>query len=581
MTTEVAPQIASATPMMRQYLEVKARYPDAILLFRLGDFYEMFFDDATRAAEILQITLTARAKGLDRVPMCGVPYHAAKGYIAKLVERGLKVAICDQVSEAGGPGIVQREVTRVVTPGMALDEDLTEPRDNRFLAAVAFDGERAGLALLDASTGEFRAGSVPRAQLLEELARVAPRELVVARDEVEPVRALVQVLPQVPALNTLADESFEPSRARGLLTSHFGVASLDGFGLGEDALAVAAAGAAFRYLCDTQKARPAHVDRIAQLSGRGSLRLDESSRANLEILRTLRDGKRQGSLVGLLDRTATAVGGRMLASWLVQPLYELQEIDARLDAVDELRGQAVRREEVGSLLREVSDLERLTSRLALGQGNARDLAALARSLSVLPQVAERLAGCTAALLQAQLAPLGTLGDLAQLLRDAVADEPPAITRDGGMIRRGWNQELDKLLDVMTRGKDVLLALESREKERTGIGSLKVRFNKVFGYYLEVTKPNLHLVPKDWIRKQTTAGGERFVTEELKEYEEQVLTAEEKRVRPGAAHLRGAAAARGVAGDRSCARPRPRWAWSTRSALRPQRRRARLLPAGGG
>ena len=529
MTTEVAAQIASATPMMRQYLEVKARYPDAILFFRLGDFYEMFFDDATRAAEILQITLTARAKGDDRVPMCGVPHHAAKGYIAKLVEHGLKVAICDQVSEAGGPGIVQREVTRVVTPGMALDEDLTEPRENRFLVAITFQDERAGLALLDASTGEFRAGSVPRAQLLEELARVAPRELVVARDDVEPLRALIQPLPQLPALNTIADECFEPARARGLLTSHLGVASLDGFGLGDDPLAVAAAGAALRYLCDTQKAKPAHVDRIAQLSGRGHLRLDESSRANLEILRTLRDGKRQGSLVGLLDRTATAVGGRMLAGWLVQPLYELQEIDARLDAVDELRGQAVRREEIGSLLREVSDLERLTSRLALGQGSARDLAALARSLGVLPQVAERLADASSVLLKAQLAPLGTLGDLAQLLRDAVVDEPPAIIREGGMIRRGWNQELDKLVDVMTRGKDVLLALESREKERTGIGSLKVRFNKVFGYYLEVTKPNLHLVPKDWIRKQTTAGGERFVTEELKEHEELVLTAEEKRV----------------------------------------------------
>jgi len=530
MTAESV-ELATATPMMRQYLEVKARHPDCVLFFRLGDFYEMFFEDAIRAAELLQITLTSRAKGDDRVPMCGVPYHAARGYIGKLVEHGLKVAICEQVEEPGGPGIVRREVTRVVTPGMAFDEDATAPCENRFLAAVVLGGERAGIAQLDASTGEFRAGTVALSELSEELARIAPRELVVEKEQVDEPRlhAAIAQLPGPPAVNPREADVFHPKSSRALLEQHFAVKSLDGFGVEDGPLALGAAGAALRYLLETQKAKPAHVDRLLPLPTQGFMRLDESSRANLEILRTLRDGARKGSLVGLLDRTCTAPGGRLLASWLVQPLYELSPIRARHDAVEELSAQAVRRGELEAALRQVADLERLTSRLSLGQGNARDLKALADSLAALPTIAERLTDASAELLRAQVGPLCQLDDLAAVLRAAVADEPPATLREGGLVRAGWNAELDKLCEVMTRGKDFLLALEVREKERTGIGSLKVRFNKVFGYYLEVTKPNLHLVPKDWHRKQTTAGGERFVTEELKEHEELVLTAEEKRI----------------------------------------------------
>ena len=521
----VAIEITSATPMMRQYLETKAKYPDAILFFRLGDFYEMFFEDALRASEILQITLTGRTQGDERIPMCGVPHHASKGYIAKLVEHGLKVAICEQVEQANGPKLVKREVTRVVTPGMVLDDDAADARESRYLATVRFGEREAGLALLDASTGDFRAGTVALALLGEELARAAPREVVVAgdqlgRDELKRAGAPVHVLQA---------DAFDTGRATALLRAHFGVASLDGFGLEDAPLAAAAAGAALRYVQETQKAKPMHIDRLCALTSGSCLVLDESSRANLEVLRSLREGKRAGSLLGLLDRTATVLGGRALARWLTEPLWDLAAIRSRHDAVEEFTERVVLRDEVVGLLREVADIERLTSRLTLGQGNARDMAALGRSLAQLPRLAERASACRSELLRAAAAPLSKLPDLAVMMQRAIVDEPPATTLEGGMVRRGWNANLDKLLEVSTQGKDFLLRLEARERERTKIGSLKIRYNSVFHYYIEVTKPNLHLVPKDYQRKQTTVGAERFITEELKQHEEQVLGAEEKRV----------------------------------------------------
>ncbi len=539
------PEIAqSATPMMRQYLETKARYPDAILFFRLGDFYEMFFEDALTASEALQITLTSRAKGDDRVPMCGVPYHAARGYVAKLLEKGFKVAICDQVEEphpplppspASGEGpdqrqkspLVRREVTRVVSPGMIFDDQVLEPREASYVGAVALRDAGGGLALLDASTGELRLGEVrDDERLVDELRRAGVRELLLAEGAAaERAEALARGL-GVPAARR-PDADFE--RADEKLRRHLGVATLDGFGVSGLPLGLAAASAALAYLAETQRAAPRHVDRLSRLATDEVLLLDEATRTNLELERTLSGGKRKGTLLSLLDRTVTAPGGRRLAEWLRYPLTDLGAIRARLDAVEELAGSSVAREDLAQALRPVADAERLLSRLVLGQGNARDLRALAGALLALPGLAELLSARSAASLRQAGEGVRGLEALAALLDRAVAEEPPATLAEGGLIRRGHSKELDEIVAIAEDGKGVIAALEAKERERTGIGSLKVRFNKVFGYYIEVTKPNLHLVPEDYERRQTTAGGERFATTELKSFEEKVLTAEERRV----------------------------------------------------
>ncbi|HET8733457.1 MAG TPA: DNA mismatch repair protein MutS, partial [Anaeromyxobacteraceae bacterium] len=519
-----------ATPMMRQYLEVKARYPDAILFFRLGDFYEMFAEDAVQAAEALQITLTSRAKGDDRIPMCGVPYHAARGYVAKLLERGFKVAICDQVEPPGKTGIVKREVTRVVTPGTILDEQSLDPREASFLGAVALDpgGEGGGVALLDATTGELRCGEVTTdARLAEELRKAGAREIVFPREAASSPRAASIARAVGAPVAEVDDAPF--ARAEERLCRHLGVAGLDGFGVGHLPRGLAAASGALHYLAETQRSDPRHVDRLSALPVDDVLLLDESTRANLEVERTLVGAKRKGSLLGILDRTVTGAGGRRLAEWLRYPLTDVAAIEARLDAVEALATGALLRDRVQEALRPVADVERLLSRLALRQGNARDLRALGTTLESLPALAALLEGAGPALLGATGTALRGLEELAALLARAVADEPPATTTEGGMIRRGWNDELDRIVDLSEGGKGVIAALEARERQRTGIGSLKVRYNRVFGYYIEVTKANLHLVPPDYQRRQTTVGGERFITPELKELEEQVLGAEERRV----------------------------------------------------
>ena len=512
--------------MMRQYLAVKAQVGDAILFFRLGDFYEMFFEDAKVASEALQITLTARARGDDKVPMCGVPYHAARGYVAKLLEKGFKVAICDQVEEPGKGGIVRREVTRVVTPGMVLDDHVLDPREASFLGAVALGPRGGGLALLDASTGDLRCGEVaddPR--LVDELRRAGVRELLVPADaDAERTDAIARAV-GVPSSRRDATDF---ARAEDRLCRHLRVPSLDGFGVSGLPLGLAAAGAALAYLAETQRAEPRHVDRIARLRTDDALQLDEATRSNLELERTLVGARRKGSVLALLDRTVTSAGGRRLAEWLRYPLADLAGISARHDAVDELGGSSVVREELAEALRPVADLERLLSRLVLGQGNARDVRAMAGALLALPALADRLASRSAAMLAGASTALRGLEGLAALLDRAVAEEPPPTLSEGGLIRRGYSAELDGIVAIADDAKGTIAGLESRERERTGITSLKVRYNRVFGYYLEVTRPNLHLVPADWERRQTTVGGERFATPELKRFEETVLGAEEKR-----------------------------------------------------
>jgi DNA mismatch repair protein MutS len=523
-------EIAQLTPMMRQYVETKAKVGDALLFFRLGDFYELFFEDAVTAADALQITLTARAKGDDRVPMCGVPHHAARGYVARLLEKGFKVAICDQVEEPGKGTLVKREVTRVVTPGMVLDDQVLDPREASWLAAVALDpapGRGGGLALLDASTGQLLCGEVDDdARLVDELRRAGARELVLSRAADEGrAEALARAVGAPLAHRDETDFERGPEKLR----RHLGVQTLASFGVDGLPRGLSAAAAALAYLSDTQRAAPRHVDRIARLATDEVLLLDEATRSNLELERTLSGARKRGTLLALLDRTLTAPGGRRLAEWLRYPLVDPVRIGARLDAVEELCSSAVARDDLADALRPVADLERLLSRLVLGQGAPRDLRALCGALLALPGLADRLEACRAGILSDAGARLRGLEALAAHLDRAVAEEPPATLKDGGLVRRGYSAELDQIVAIAEDGKGYIAGLEAKEKSRTGIGSLKVRFNKVFGYYLEVTKPNLHLVPADWERRQTTVGGERFVTAELKDFEEKVLTAEERRI----------------------------------------------------
>jgi DNA mismatch repair protein MutS len=518
---------AAPTPMMRQYLEVKARYPDAILFFRLGDFYEMFFEDALAASQALGITLTARAKGDEKVPMCGVPYHAARGHVARLLEQGFKVAICDQVEEPGKGSIVRREVTRVITPGTVFDDQMLEPREASFLAAVALSASGGGLALLDATTGQLRCGELPDdARLADEIRRAGARELLLPRGT-PPVRleALSRAVGIPHALRDDADFERGPEKVR----RHLGGTALDGFGVAGLPLGLSAAAAALAYLGETQRAAPVHVDRIGRLATEGVLLLDEATRANLELERSLHGGRRKGSLLGLLDRTVTAPGGRLLTEWLRYPLTDVAPIRARQDAVEELAGASVLRQDLAEALRPVADAERLLARLTLRQGNGRDLRALCGALLALPTLADLLEARGAPLLRSAGAAARGLEALASELDAGVALEPPATLSEGGVIRPGHSAELDEIVAIADDGKGTIARLEASERARTGIGSLKVRFNRVFGYFIEVTKANLHAVPADYQRRQTTVGGERFITPELKAFEEKVLTAEERRL----------------------------------------------------
>src|SRR6266851_1735994 len=538
-----------STPMLRQYQEAKSQAKDALLFFRLGDFFELFYDDARVAAQELGITLTSRAKGDERVPMAGVPHHAAKAYVARLVAAGHKVAICDQV-EVPGPGkqLVRREIVRLVTPGTLVDEDALEARDPLWLAAVAVEGERAAVALLDASTGELRAlppGTFAAA--LDELQRARPREVLVP-DESPRVEELRRASG---AVRVEARPFRDAASAEQLLKRHLGVGTLDGFGL-RDALSAQAAAEALAYLQETQRSLAQHVVRIVVEQPSRHLWIDPGAVQNLELFRGP-DGRRSGTLLSVVDRTLTAAGGRLLARWLAAPLLELDAICARHDSVEELSQAAVLREEISGNLRGVLDVERLLGRLAVGPGGPRDLAGLRESLRQMPELAFLLEKCGAPLSKGLGGPLRGCGDLAALLSRALVDEVPA-GRDPGFVRPGFRPELDVLSDLAQGGRAAIAAMESGERSRTGINSLKVRYNKIFGFYIEVTKPNLHLVPPDYQRKSSTVGAERFVTPALAEHESRVLSAEERRTaleQQIFEELRGAVLAASVA-LRACA-----------------------------
>ncbi len=554
-----------STPLMRQYAAVKKEHPTALLFFRLGDFYELFFDDAIVAAKELQITLTSRnkEKGIA-VPMCGVPYHAAEGYIGKLIRKGFKVAICEQMeAPSQAKKLVRREVTRVMTPGTAADSSLGSD-ENNFLAALAQVGDRVGFAALDLSTGEFRAtefsgeGALRRVQ--EELEQLRPKELLygsaaplferpgltgkeqprLARpDPSTPLRAgsRGRLSPQNPTPRAagvtctetpLDDWIFAPDHALPLLENHFGVLSLEGFGLAGRTAAAAAAGAILYYVRSTQRGSLDHVDRIGWYERQSCLVLDAVTVRNLELIEPLFAGADAGlTLFRSIDAAVTPMGKRLLRAWLLRPSLELSEIQARLDAVEAGVKDLVAREELRKALDGVLDLERLLSRVTLETANPRDVLALAASLGKIPAVRAALARLAAERLGILHGALDELGDLRGRIEKTVVPEPPLSFADGGIIAEGVDRDLDELRELSRNSKLVLARIEQRERERTGIASLKVKFNSIFGYYLEVSKANLHLVPQDYERKQTLVGAERFTTPELKEYEAKILDAQEK------------------------------------------------------
>jgi DNA mismatch repair protein MutS len=525
--------MSDLTPMMRQYLEIKADYPDTILFFRMGDFYEMFLEDAIKASRILDIALTSRNKSADgtNVPLCGVPYHSVNPYIAKMIEAGEKVAICEQVEDPKtAKGIVKRQVVRVVTPGLVVDTESLMPKENNYLLAIFSDsGPIRGLSCLDLSTGEFRVTELETADAAAaEVVCVNPREIILPvsfRDSPGMKELAASTRDRI--ITYLDDWIFDTDYAQRLFTDHFGVASpgLPGCkGLKEG---LQAAGAILHYLRETQLGKAGHIRTITPYKARESLVLDEATRRNLELVVTLADGKRKGSLLGLMDRTATAMGGRKLRQWVNYPLVSVEQIVDRQDAVAELLIDPQRRGEIAALLNGVFDLERLNGRISLASASAKDLVALKESLLRLPAVKEKLKGSSAALLCRLDEEIDPLEDLAILIATGIVETPPFVMREGGIIADGYNTELDELRALSREGKGFIARLEAKEKARTGIGSLKIRYNKVFGYYIEVTKTNLASVPVDYIRRQTLANAERYITPELKEYEDKVLGAEER------------------------------------------------------
>ncbi|MCI0402917.1 MAG: DNA mismatch repair protein MutS [Acidobacteria bacterium] len=525
---------APSTPLMRQYLSIKKQYPHALLLFRLGDFYELFYDDAKVAARELEITLTARHRESGNpVPMCGVPYHAAESYIAKLIRRGYKVAICEQTEEATkAKKLVRREVVRVITPGTATDAALLEPRENNYLVACLprADDKLAGLAYADLSTGEFRAtefsGSEWLDRLEEELTYLSPRELLRPQHSALG-RELNHGLRPSFVETPLEDWLFDAEPAERLLREQFGVAALDGFGLADRPLARGAAAALVHYLRETQRSTLDHLSRPAFYQQQEALVLDSVSARNLELVEPLFGNDRSTTVLATIDQTVTAAGGRLLKNWLLRPAVELEEITARLDAVEELGGGTLERDELRRLLAQGYDLERLLSKCTLATATPRDLLALGQTLALLPELRRLLGGFQSTLVGELAAGVDERSDLRKQVVEAISPEAPATSAEPGIIREGYNAELDALRHLRSTGTQYIAEMESRERARTGIGSLKVRYNQVFGYYLEVSKPNLAKVPPDYERKQTLVNAERFTTPELKEYERKVLSAEEK------------------------------------------------------
>ncbi len=515
----------SATPMMQQYHEAKQAAGDALLLFRMGDFYELFFEDAKTAARILGLSLTSRDKGENPVPMAGFPHHQLDSYLAKIIAAGMRAAVCEQIEDPReAKGIVKRAVTRVVSRGTVTDDVLLNPQESNFLLAIAQRDDQCGLAWIDISTGKFEAAVVPAEKLGDELARVAPVELLVS----EAAPPLASGWCEGRLVTRRPAWAFGHKAAEAALTKHFGTQSLEGFGFcDEDAPALAAAGAVLEYLCETQKSSLSHIDGLSPYRIGTRLEIDQATRRSLEISQCLRDGRREGSLLGMVDRTVTAMGARMIGDWFANPLTDATTINCRLDAVGELVAHAAVTAELRNELRSIYDIQRLLARVTTARATPRDLCFLARTLKCLPKVKAKLTGRSAARLTQLEARIDLCPDLRSKLEAALADDCPLNAREGGFIRTGFHAELDEQRELMRGGKKWMAEYQTRAITESGIPSIKIGFNKVFGYYLEVTHAQRDKVPTNFIRKQTLKNCERFITPELKEHEEKVLAAEER------------------------------------------------------
>jgi DNA mismatch repair protein MutS len=525
------------TPAMRQYKELKLRYPDTILFFRMGDFYEMFYEDARTASKVLGLALTSRSKGDDAVPLAGVPYHAIDSYLAKMIRAGFRVAICEQMEDPKkATGLVARDVVRVVTPGTLTDETLLDDRRSNYLAAVlppvdaAKSGDQAGLAWVELSTGKFFCEDASFAAICDELARLGVAECLLSEDFLSGVES-----PDLRRLRSAAGSPlvkrppyvFDADDATRRLTAHFALATLDGFGLADVPRGTRAAGAILQYLEETQKTALGHIRRLGAVRRGRYLYLDEATVRSLELSRTIRGESREHTLLGVLDRTRSPMGARLVRSWLQFPLADVERINARLEAVDELVSARETRDELSARLDDLADLERIVGRVAVNRAGPRDLLSLSRSLAQLPAIKARLAGCKSARLATLERRIELLPDLRDLLEKSIAEDAPALLREGGVIRAGWDAELDRLRDIRSGGARWLAEYQVREVARTGIKTLRVGFNAVFGYYLEITNAHAEKVPVEYTRKQTLKNAERYITPELKEHETEVLGAEEK------------------------------------------------------
>jgi len=524
--------VMNLTPAMRQYLDIKEKYKDCILFFRMGDFYEMFFEDATTASKILDITLTSRNKDKeDSVPLCGVPYHAASTYLAKLIGAGLKVAVCEQVEDPKeSRGVVKREVVRVVSPGLVVDTDTLDAGKNNYLAGWVVDGDRFGIAFVDISTGEFRVTEGDaKEEFAAEMASLEFREAVVREDDKDTAvtRMLVDGMTQC-RINYLDGNCFDYEDSLKLLHEHFHGGATEGVDFEKNRAMTRAAGAVLRYVRETQRQELDHINRIRWYHPENYLVIDDTARRNLELFSTIQDMKKEGSLFHVLDQTVTAMGGRRLRWWMKYPLVKPDEIRERLAAVSELKEAHHTREKVRGLLAEVYDLERLGSRVSMGVASGRDLVALRKSLCVVPDIRTAIGGGESSLISTLAEGLDDLEDIVGLVERAIVDDPPLTIREGYLIKKGFDSELDELVSMSMDGKRWIALLEAKERSETGITNLKVGYNSVFGYYIEVTKANAHLVPENYIRKQTLVNAERYINEELKRYETTVLNAEEKR-----------------------------------------------------
>ena len=525
--------MAKVTPMMQQYFEIKERHKNCLLFFRLGDFYEMFFEDALIASKELEITLTGKDWGQEeRAPMCGVPFHSADGYIARLVEKGYRVAVCEQVEDPKqARGIVKRDVVRIVTPGTVLDHASLDEKRNHYIMAVYTSKSGCGLAVCDVSTGEFQTTEFPsvliKEKIMDEMVRFSPAELICNEDFVKnPIAQEIENRIHI-ALHDIDDRMFSYATAKDTLEHHFQVGSLDGYGLEKKQAAVSAAGGLLWYLLETQKNNLEHISSLRYYTTEDFMPLDLSSRRNLELTETMREKNRKGSLLWVLDETKTAMGARLLRKWVEQPLVHVGEIQKRLDSVEELQGDLFFREEIKDILHTIYDFERIMSRVVYQNANARELLMLKDSICNLPRFKEILGRCKSPYLQELYENMDPLENIYALIEQAIQEEPPVSVREGGMIKKGYCEELDTYTKAKEEGSQWIRQMEADEQEKTGIKNLKIRFNKVFGYYLEVTKSNLAEVPERYIRKQTLANCERYITPELNDLAELILGSEEK------------------------------------------------------